>query len=487
MKNFRVDRSLDIIKNSKNNIILFGEVGSGKTTLINKLCDTKFKVMEGGYSCTRDIQFGYSKTNDIIIDCPGLNAAEEISRHLKIQKFILSVIPVKIICFVIKLNNRYDLLYQSALQMIKIFYEHKKNIVVIITFAEKITQIKMNEIQTLFIKKLGLDKTKIIFSSNDVTSLELTKKLNDIKINLVNITSIKFKEKNLLSDDMNIGLDIIEFKEKKMNEYKNSIKIFQKIFDSTKIIQLKYALLKTFQYYKSELIDLFKEKLINKIQDIDTINIETIMFSNELYEYLNIIVDKFEKSLQNSQKLLVEIDKNSTYGKYCYQIKNTEKKTSEKNNNIIFGNFEFCKIVIKLDNFNIYIIDNNKNFFNNNTKNIAITDLDKINSDNASDLPIYKNIIDNIINLETKTNILPNLSNKQNELVKKGISSESEKDNNSKNQYNCIQKNSNKEKYKYILNNNSRRISKYIKYPFHLVLLVVIFSFVKLIMVNKNS
>lgn len=211
------------------------------------------------------------------------------------------------------------------------------------------------------------------------------------------------------------------------------------------------------------------------------------MFSNELYEYLNIIVDKFEKSLQNSQKLLVEIDKNSTYGKYCYQIKNTEKKTSEKNNNIIFGNFEFCKIVIKLDNFNIYIIDNNKNFFNNNTKNIAITDLDKINSDNASDLPIYKNIIDNIINLETKTNILPNLSNKQNELVKKGISSESEKDNNSKNQYNCIQKNSNKEKYKYILNNNSRRISKYIKYPFHLVLLVVIFSFVKLIMVNKNS
>ena len=78
MKNFRVDRSLDIIKNSKNNIILFGEVGSGKTTLINKLCDTKFKVMEGGYSCTRDIQFGYSKTNDIIIDCPGLNAAEEI-------------------------------------------------------------------------------------------------------------------------------------------------------------------------------------------------------------------------------------------------------------------------------------------------------------------------------------------------------------------------------------------------------------------------
>ena len=165
MKNFRVDRSLDIIKNSKNNIILFGEVGSGKTTLINKLCDTKFKVMEGGYSCTRDIQFGYSKTNDIIIDCPGLNAAEEISRHLKIQKFILSVIPVKIICFVIKLNNRYDLLYQSALQMIKIFYEHKNNIVVIITFAEKITQIKMNEIQTLFIKKLGLDKTKIIFSS----------------------------------------------------------------------------------------------------------------------------------------------------------------------------------------------------------------------------------------------------------------------------------------------------------------------------------
>ena len=479
MQNFRVDRCLDIIKNGKNNIILFGEVGSGKTSLINKLCGTKFKVMEGGYSCTRDIQFGYSKTNDIIIDCPGLNAAEEISRHLKIQKFILSVIPVKIICFVIKLNDRYDLLYQSALQMIKIFYEHKKNIVVVITFAEKITQSEMNEIQTLFIKKFGLEETKIIFSSNDVTSLELTKKLNEIKTNLSNITSIKFKEKNLLSDDdMNIGLDIIEFKEKKMNEYKNAIKIFQKIFDSTKVIQLKYALLKTFQYYKSELIDLFKEKLINKIQDIDTINIETIIFSNELYEYLNIIVDKFETTLQNSQKLLVGVDKKSTYGKYCYQIKNTEKKTSDKNNNIIFGNFEFCKIIIKLDIFNIYIIDNNK------VKNIAIANMDKINSDNINDLPLYKNIIDNIINLETKTGVSSNLSNNQNGSLKKGISSESRKDNNLKNQSNCIQKNAD---YKYIPNNNSRRIHKYIKFPFHLVLLVVIFSFVKLIKINKNS
>ena len=235
-----------------------------------------------------------------------------------------------------------------------------------------------------------------------------------------------------------------------MNEYKNAIKIFQKIFDSTKVIQLKYALLKTFQYYKSELIDLFKEKLINKIQDIDTINIETIIFSNELYEYLNIIVDKFETTLQNSQKLLVGVDKKSTYGKYCYQIKNTEKKTSDKNNNIIFGNFEFCKIIIKLDIFNIYIIDNNK------VKNIAIANMDKINSDNINDLPLYKNIIDNIIN-------------------------------NLKNQSNCIQKNADKEKYKYIPNNNSRRIHKYIKFPFHLVLLVVIFSFVKLIKINKNS
>ena len=119
-QNYLVDSNLELIKESQNNIILFGEVGCGKTTLINILCGTKYEVKEGGYSCTRDIQYGITPENNIIVDFPGLNAAEEISKHLKIQKYILSVIPVRIICFVIKLNTRYDALCKAAFQMYNI-------------------------------------------------------------------------------------------------------------------------------------------------------------------------------------------------------------------------------------------------------------------------------------------------------------------------------------------------------------------------------
>jgi len=45
---YLVNKTFDEIKNSSNNIILFGSVGNGKTTLINKLSKSD------GFSCTRD-------------------------------------------------------------------------------------------------------------------------------------------------------------------------------------------------------------------------------------------------------------------------------------------------------------------------------------------------------------------------------------------------------------------------------------------------
>ena len=42
------------------------------------------------------------------IDFPGLNAAEDIVKHLKVQKSCLSSIPARMICLVTKLTARYD-------------------------------------------------------------------------------------------------------------------------------------------------------------------------------------------------------------------------------------------------------------------------------------------------------------------------------------------------------------------------------------------
>ncbi len=132
----------------KNNIILFGEVGCGKTTIINKLCWVNLLVNRGGFNCTNEVQFAYSFDNKIIIDFPGLNSVENSLKYLKIQKSTLSTIPVRVFCFIIK-NERYDLIQKKIYKMLKIFYEHKINICIIITFSESLYVMKKSEIQNL--------------------------------------------------------------------------------------------------------------------------------------------------------------------------------------------------------------------------------------------------------------------------------------------------------------------------------------------------
>ena len=123
---YLVNKNFDEIKNSSNNLIMFGSVGNGKTTLMNKLCGCDLLTKEDGFSCTRDVQYCRTPDGSLVIDFPGLNAAEEIVKHLKIQRSTLSMIPAKMICLVIKFTTRYDDVIKAALQMVRIFYENRK-------------------------------------------------------------------------------------------------------------------------------------------------------------------------------------------------------------------------------------------------------------------------------------------------------------------------------------------------------------------------
>ena len=178
---YLVNKTFDEIKNSSNNIILLGSVGCGKTTLINKLSKND------GFSCTKDVQYCSTSDGSIIIDFPGLNSAEDIVKHLKIQSSTLSVIPAKMICLVTKLTTRYDDIVKDLQQMVRIFESNRDNLAIIVTFCEDLTLQQESEIQKIIETKMKINPQNIIFSSNKMSSEMLLDKINNIKSKMTNI------------------------------------------------------------------------------------------------------------------------------------------------------------------------------------------------------------------------------------------------------------------------------------------------------------
>ena len=296
---FLVSKNFDEIKNSSNNIILFGSVGAGKTTLINKLCNVDLLTKEDGFSCTRDVQYSRTPDGNIIIDFPGLNAAEEIVKHLKIQKSTLSSIPARMICLVIKLTARYDDIIKSALQMVKIFYENKNNITIIITNSENITIVQEAEISKALEKKCKIKENHILFTSTKMSAEELRNKLNIIKNGMSNIETIKLKDRDLLNTVGNDGdIDVIEEREAFLKEFKESLEKFKTEYNSSKESALKFALYFAFVDYKEQLIERFSEIVKKKVTDTDTAIVEIITFNNEIFVDFN----SFSKQVQTGLK-----------------------------------------------------------------------------------------------------------------------------------------------------------------------------------------
>ena len=320
---FLVSKNFEEIKNSSNNIILFGSVGAGKTTLINKLYNIDLLTKEDGFSCTRDVQYSRTPDGNIIIDFPGLNAAEEIVKHLKIQKSTLSSIPARMICLVIKLTARYDDIIKSALQMVKIFYENKNNITIIITNSENITIVQEAEISKALEKKCKIKENHILFTSTKMSAEELRNKLNIIKNGMSNIETIKLKDRDLLNTVGNDGdIDVIEEREAFLKEFKESLEKFKTEYNSSKESALKFALYFAFVDYKEQLIERFSEIVKKKVTDTDTAIVEIITFNNEIFVDFNSFSKQAQTGLKAEYANYDNGDNNNRYKKcpHCNTI-----------------------------------------------------------------------------------------------------------------------------------------------------------------------
>ena len=369
---YLVRKNFEEVKKSESNIFLFGSVGAGKTTLINKLCGIDLLTKAGGFSCTRDVQYARDPFGNIIIDFPGLNAAEEIVKHLKIQKSCLSSIPARMICLVIKFSVRYDDIIKSALQMVKIFYENKENILVIITNTENITMVQIAEIEAALSKKCKIDSKHIIFTSSLMSAEVLRKRLNDAKSNMKNIEKVQIKDRNLLNTVGTDGdIDVIEEREQFLKEYKENLQKFKNEFNKASCNSLKFALYHSFVAYKDDLVERFSEIVKKKVTDTDTAIVEIITFNNEIF----VEFDCFTKIVLPSLKVEVaNFDSNNSsntrYKKcpYCgtiwFKVKGCDSMPCgrrTKLRDIFFGRFKNYIVRFAKGIFNIKTVDEKSN------------------------------------------------------------------------------------------------------------------------------
>lgn len=299
---YSLSAGFETIKNSKNNIIFFGSVGTGKTTLLNKTCGQNFEAKDEAYSVTRDVQYSFTlKHNNIILDFPGLNSSVDVVAHLKAQKNALSVIPIRMICFIVRFTPRYDDVIKSVSQMLMIFREYHKNICIIVTNSEKSTIKSQSEIEQIFRTKFKIDK--FLFTTLESKGLDICDKLENYKNQMEFIDRINIKTSDLTQNiNPEFDFDVMEDREKFINEFNDSLKIFTSEFLKTNDKDLKRALYFSLRDYKDNLIKRYNEIIRNKKADLDSIVTELIMFNNTIFNNFNEFKRKVERELETETK-----------------------------------------------------------------------------------------------------------------------------------------------------------------------------------------
>ena len=252
--------------------------------------------------------------NNIIIDFPGLNTANDFAKYLKTQQTVLGCIPVRLICFVIKYGTRYDDLIRNFNQMLSIFKNYRKNITIIITNTEEMTKKSQSDIENIFkkLKVKNLIFTKLNTSPIDINNkiTEQVEKTTNIQ-DRINVTEELYQQ---LRDENtgNINFDAIDKRAEYLEKFKNAKKLFIEELEKAKDKELKRALYFSFKDYQDNLVEQLKKELQKILDDeveeengnnnnnnstdhSDEIYLQSILFKNESLEELKDFKEKVEK------------------------------------------------------------------------------------------------------------------------------------------------------------------------------------------------
>lgn len=268
------------------NVVLFGNVGAGKTTIINKLTGSTFKATRGGFSCTRQIQQRTCEFHPYnIYDLPGTEPAEEKIHHLDLQAKILRSINIRIICLVCDLGeNRYDTVLQRLSKLKILFNHHLENVIVVITKCEK-----ENEEDKLKLKYILGTQLKLsnIFCTDD--TVEPCRLSHWIYSFVKEVKDIKAGEGVFESQALNTLINDFESDYRIIESRNNKEKIFKIIYEKTKEFyngaedsNLKRGLYFSLKQHLDKLTDDYAKELTPIVKDRWHLEAELIIFQKSL-------------------------------------------------------------------------------------------------------------------------------------------------------------------------------------------------------------
>ena len=402
------EKKINSIEEKINNIIVFGQTGCGKTTLINRLTnfmnqiefEDKIKynlILESnsdiGSSKTKSINKYFIKRNFnkedynniksmLIIDTPGFGDNNDINIDFKISKMAKKIFKeinnISAIIFVINKNDFKNDSYQNYIfdSVFNLFgADIKNNIFFFIThcdnYLDKNEQIEienninffLNKFLNISINDYNIQKNKIYYISNsDIKNnwnesekkyLHFFNYLNNIeKVELKSTIENLEKREKLNKDSQNLASIIDE-----CNKIKKNLNAIDN--ENKNVFKIKFnKILAINNRYKENNNNVHNK---NNNDDDDILNLNSkmndLIFSKKKKEMKNLCetlksIEKLNENIQNETENLMRIsfNKNLFYSNKDYITNEFIKREENKNKaNINKKSIESCNNLIKVN------------------------------------------------------------------------------------------------------------------------------------------
>jgi len=381
----------DEIKDSKKNIILLGEVGSGKTTLMNKLTGAHFKTGKDCTSITNEVQICSSLDyKSIIFDFPGFKVLDDIIPVFKVQYKTIRNIPIRGVCFVVERRDRPELIVDSLIGLKETFENYENNIIIIITKTDEMEDSKKRETKDYILNKTGFDK--IIFSDIHKHGYEILQDINNFISGMEVLREVTPKSREFLKYFKKATDDRMkQFKKQFTDEFEETIDVFQEKFDQPSTDKaLKRALFFALKDYKNNLIERYYD-VAKREQDYSDYVLEHVLsFSNHIFHDFDEFRVKAEKEmdicLTNYKGETNRFKKCPFCGLIWFKIAGCDGKTRCGNRDLIKDKFfgHYKDYVVKYENKQLSItkedINQNQILKGNEFNGLSQTEVEENNN-----------------------------------------------------------------------------------------------------------